>query len=78
MREHLRRRFYLETASAVVSAVLLVATLISKEWIEFVVRFDPDNHSGSLEWSIVGVMVAVTVTSTLLARVEWKRGLATA
>jgi len=63
-----RRRFLVETALAVVSAALLLLTLLRKDWIEIVFRVDPDGGSGALEWAIVAAMLAVTVAFGALAR----------
>lgn len=62
---------------AVASAVLLLITLVSREWIETVFVVDPDGGSGGLEWALVAVMVAATVVCAMLGRVEWRRSLAT-
>ena len=69
----LRTRFWVETALAVLSAGLFVLTLFSREWIEVLFGVDPDGGDGSLEWAIVGVLVAATVLFSLLARIEWRR-----
>jgi hypothetical protein len=63
----------MESALAVLSAALLVVTLISRTWIETVFGVDPDRGSGSLEWIIVGVATAVTVVSVSMASREWRR-----
>lgn len=63
-----RRRFLIETALSVVSAALLLLTLLWKEWIEIVFRVDPDGGSGALEWAIVAAMLALTVAFGALAR----------
>ena len=62
-----RRRFLVETALAVVSAALLLLTLLWKDWIELVFRVDPDGGSGALEWAITAVALAVAVASGVLA-----------
>ena len=71
-----RVRFWIEVILAVVTAALLLLTLISREWIEEVFGVDPDAGSGALEWAIVIALVVATVAFSLLARAEWKRGVA--
>jgi hypothetical protein len=71
--KRLRTRFWIEIVLASITAVLFVVTLVSREWIEFVFKVDPDGGDGSLEWAIVGMLLAVTVASAWLARSEWRR-----
>jgi hypothetical protein len=66
-------RFWLETGLAVVSTVLLLATLLWRDWIEIVLRVDPDHGSGSLEWSIIAVTAVAAIVGSILARIEWRR-----
>jgi hypothetical protein len=73
MKQHLRQRFWIETALAIASAALLVITLAWKDWIEIVFRVDPDAGSGALEWAIVAVAVCSTLVFAALARTEWRR-----
>jgi hypothetical protein len=73
MRNALRRRFWLETAMAIVTGILSVITLVRNDWIEIVFRVDPDNNNGTLEWLIVGVLLVVTITLFILASYEWRR-----
>ena len=51
-------RFWIEAWVAAASGLLCVATLLQRDWIELVFRVDPDQGSGTLEWSIV-VFVAI-------------------
>lgn len=76
MHGHLRRRFWVETVMALVSGILCLLTVLRNNWVEIVFNVDPDQHSGSLEWLIVVVSLAVTVTLMVLARHEWRRRLA--
>src|SRR4051812_25931217 len=69
----LRRRFWIELALAVVNIALQVLTFIWDEWIELVFQVDPDAGSGALEWAIVGITLALSLTFVVLARVEWRR-----
>lgn len=71
----LRRRFWVEMAMALASGGFLILTLAWKDWIEIVVRIDPDHRSGALEWLIVVVALTATATFTVLARYEWRRRL---
>ena len=73
MRRHLRARFWVEAFLAAVSGVFLILTLLWKDWIEIVFGVDPDHHSGSVEWLIVAVSLAITVIFFVLARLEWRR-----
>jgi hypothetical protein len=67
MFNHLRRRFWVEAGLAVSSAALLLVTMISRDWIEVVLKFDADNHSGSLEWTIAVALAALSTAFTVLA-----------
>jgi hypothetical protein len=73
MRKALRWRFWLETSIAIMTSILFVITLVQRDWIEIVFKVDPDNRSGTLEWLIVAVLVALTITLVALARYEWRR-----
>jgi hypothetical protein len=73
MNQRPRRRFWVEAGLGALSAGLFVLTLFVPDWIEAVFRVDPDQHSGSLEWAIVAVLLSMTVVSSLLARREWRR-----
>jgi hypothetical protein len=68
-----RRRFWFEGAAAALATVLLVVTVISREWIEIVFRVDPDGGSGALEWTIVASLGVIAATGALVARAEWRR-----
>ena len=66
-------RFWVESALATASALLLVVTVLWSEWIEAVFRVDPDGGSGAAEWFVVVVLGIVSALSALAARVEWRR-----
>ena len=68
-----RIRFWIEAALALLAAGLFVLTLISREWIELLFGADPDRGDGSLEWTIVAVLLVATAVFAWLARVEWRR-----
>ena len=73
MRNALRRRFWLETGITIITGILFVITLIRNNWIEIVLRVDPDNNNGTFEWLIVGALLLVTITLFILASYEWRR-----
>jgi hypothetical protein len=70
---HLRFRFWLEMTAASCSTVLVLITLIWKDWIETVFRVDLDNGTGSLERFICTVLLTMAVTLFVTARCEWRR-----
>ena len=69
----LSRRFWVEAGLGLAGTVFAVLTLAWRDWIEIVFKVDPDHHSGSLEWIIVAVAVAVTVITFAAARIEWRK-----
>lgn len=72
-RRNFRRRFWVEVALASVTALLCVITPIWPDWIEIVFNWDPDQHNGSVEWMIAGLLLIVTVATFSVAAVEWRR-----
>ena len=66
-------RFWVEAGLGLASIVLATLTLAWRDWIEIVFKVDPDHHSGSLEWIIVAIAVAVTVITFAAARIEWRK-----
>jgi hypothetical protein len=63
-----RARFWLESGFAVAAGVLGIATVFWRDWIEAVLRVDPDHGNGALEWLIVGTLIAA---SGCLSRGAW-------
>lgn len=68
------RLYKIETTLAAISGVLGLVTLVWHDWLE-VTGWDPDNHSGSAEWIIAVVLIAVALTLGALARREHRRSL---
>ena len=65
-----RRRMWIQIGLAIVSAMLLVLTLVNAEWIEEVFGVEPDAGSGVLEWAITLGLVGATVVLGVMARVN--------
>jgi hypothetical protein len=70
MKRELSFRFWIESGLAF---VLLIATVLWRDWIEIVFGVDPDAGSGALEWTIVVGTAVLTVLFFTLARNEWRR-----
>lgn len=76
MTRGLGARFWIEATLSTISGFLFVLTLVWRDWIEATTGYDPDHHSGSVEWAIVAGLFVVTVVFTLLARAQWKNRVA--
>ena len=63
----------LHSAFAVVSGVLLVATIVHQDWIEALFGFDPDHYSGATEWAVTVLIVIATLWFAMRARARWRR-----
>ena len=71
MRKTMRGRFWFETGLAIVTGILFVVTLVWHNWAEILFNVDLDQGSGLLEWSVVGILLVVTIVLIVLARFEW-------
>ena len=78
MTKKLNFRFWLEAGLSALTALLLVVTLISHEWIELLFKVDPDGGSGELEWLVFAVLLVISLITFFMARTEWRRAPATA
>jgi hypothetical protein len=54
---NIRIRFWVEAGLAALSGFLGILTLFTRDWIEALTGFDPDNHNGSFEWMIVAMLL---------------------
>lgn len=74
-RAQLRGRFWIEALLAAVAAIMVIVTLVSREWIEALTGWDPDHGDGSAEWLITIGLVVVAVAFGALSRAEYRRAL---
>jgi len=78
MKRSVRVQFWLETILGSVTGLLFLVTVIRRDWVEGVFGWDPDQHSGAVEWLIVGGLFVVTAALSSAARLEWQRAATTA
>ncbi len=52
MRRNLPARFWFEAINAALGLAMTVLTLITREWLEPILGFDPDGGSGALEMTV--------------------------
>jgi hypothetical protein len=69
----IRTRFWLESAIALVAAVLAVATAIVPDWIETVFGVDPDGGNGVVEWGVTAAFAILAIAFVIAARLEYTR-----
>jgi hypothetical protein len=68
----MRKRFWIEAALAGLTGILLIVTLVWKDWIEIVFGVEPDVGSGELEWLIAFGFLLATVIFSLAATWEYR------
>jgi hypothetical protein len=73
MSKSVRNRFWIETGVAVLTTGLTLLTLLWRNWIEAAFGIDPDLNSGTLEWTVVGVLFVLSLALVALAQAEWRR-----
>jgi hypothetical protein len=73
MRRNVRARFWFESTLGGISAILFLITLVWPDWIELILKVDPDRGNGSVEWAITTALAAAAICAALLARAEWRR-----
>jgi hypothetical protein len=69
----MRTRMRLELWLGCAAGILGLLTLVWRDWIEAVFGVDPDHGTGSLEWVVVVVLLALAVLLGTLARRDWRR-----
>jgi len=56
---------------AIAAALAALLTLVQGDWIEVVLRIEPDRGTGAVEWLIAAALMALAVAFAALARHEW-------
>ena len=69
----IRMRFWIKAGLAALCGFLAILTLFTRDWIEALTGFDPDNHDGSFEWAIITTLFLVCILLSIAARAEWRR-----
>ena len=64
--------FKAEAAAGALLGLLGVVTIFWRDWIEAIFGWDPDHHSGSLEWVIVAGLLLAAVLLGFLARRSYR------
>jgi hypothetical protein len=62
----------IEATIAGLAGLLGFGTAFWHGWIEALTGWDPDQHSGSLEWLLVGILLATALGMGLQARHHWR------
>jgi hypothetical protein len=68
-----RIRFSIEIALAGLTGASFLLVLIQRSWIEAVLKYNPDQHDGSVELIVASMLLAATIALTVFARSEWRR-----
>jgi hypothetical protein len=67
-----RARFWVESAVALVCALLFIGTLLVPDWAEILFRIDPDEGNGSVEWLVTVLVAATALVALVAAGLEWR------
>jgi len=65
-------RARLEMAVALCAGILGILTIFWHDWIEAMTGWDPDQHSGRVEWVVVAGLLVIAIVMGLQARRHWK------
>ena len=73
MRDYRVLLFRIEVSLAAVTGLLGVLTLIWRDWVEALTGWSPDRHSGSVEFGLVAMLVIMSVSCAVAARMTHRR-----
>jgi hypothetical protein len=66
-------RFWFQVVFSAAAIVLMILSLIGRDWIEVFTGWDPDRGSGAFEWLVVAVLGLVAIGFGVAARAGWQR-----
>ena len=69
---HRRKRFWIESGLGLLTMSLALATIIWPDWIELLLKIEPDAGNGSVELAITLGAAIASVVFALLAWSEWR------
>jgi hypothetical protein len=64
---------YVQSGLSALTGLLAVMTVFWRDWIEALIGFNLDRHSGSLEWLVVAGLAVVSVSLGAAARRSWRQ-----
>jgi hypothetical protein len=65
-------RAALQSVIALCAGSLGLVTVFWRDWVEILTGWDPDQHSGAVEWLIVAALLAISAVAGVAARRSWK------
>jgi len=65
-------RVGVETAFALFAGQLAALTIFWPDWVETLAAWDLDRHDGSVEWLIIGTLLAAAFALGIAARRHWR------
>jgi len=73
MNEQPRMLFWFELGLSILSAAALVLSVLSPQWIESFLDFEPDGGDGSSEWGVTVSLLLATIVLAALTTRTWRR-----
>lgn len=73
MKTHVGSFVWIESVLASLTCLLTTITLVRRDWIEAILGFEADGHSGSFEWELTISFGLATLFFAALAWREWSR-----
>jgi hypothetical protein len=65
-------RAWAELVVALAAGILGIVTIFWQDWIEALTGWDPDRHSGGVEWLAVAALLAISAVLGTAAARHWR------